>query len=273
MVKPKFIAGVKMLLLPLVGYLGAVFLSSTMSGFLQTEDRDLADYALSSVLDLFMVVGIYFFIVRKLENRPIKELHFGFKATLYSILAAVMILGLPTCMLFLLKYYQVIEVRAWTFLPFAATALFLQGIGSEILLRGIFLRNMISWLGKNRAVILSCTLYACLNLLIDGVHFQVFVGHWLFFCMLSLLYLKTENLWVTGAFHGTWLIVAFLPGVIDEHWRDGSLIISKVEGERWLTGGQWGAELSLFCIAVMSAVSVYLYLNQKATEKTLGNVD
>ncbi|MFT5048418.1 MAG: hypothetical protein ACI8UP_005421, partial [Porticoccaceae bacterium] len=163
-------------------------------------------------------------------------------------------------MLFLLGQYKVIEIRAWTFLPYAIVALFLQGIASEVLFRGIFFPNIVSWLGKNIAVLLLCTVYASLNLLIDGGHLQVFVGHWLFFCMLSLLYLKTENLWVTGALHGTWLVVAFMPGVVDEHWRDGALIITKVQGARWLTGGQWGAELSIFCIAIMAAASVFCIL-------------
>lgn len=81
--------------------------------------------------------------------------------------------------------------------------------------------------------------------------------------MLSLIYIKTANLWVTGAFHGAWLVVAFLPGVLDEHWRDGALIITKVEGERWLTGGLWGAELSIFCMILMSVVCIYLYSKQK----------
>jgi membrane protease YdiL (CAAX protease family) len=244
---PKLISSVKNLFIPLLGYLAAVIMASQLFSLLQPEEKSLSDYAMSSTLDLILVVSSYWFIVHRLENRPVRELYFNFKPFIYALLAAALILGLPTLILFFIDAYKVIEELSWAELPYVVAALFLQGIAAEVLFRGILYRNIASWKGQSIAVLAVCTVYASLNLLLDGFHIQVFIGQWLFCCILSLIYIQTGNLWVTGSFHGAWLIISFLPGVLDEHGREGAVILTQVEGEIWITGGQWGAELSIFC--------------------------
>lgn len=259
---PQLISSAKNLLITLLGYLLAVILASQLFRILQSGDKSLSDYAISSIFDLILVISTYFFIVQKLESRSVKELSFDFKSIFYALITALLILGLPILFLFYTDAYMVVEQRTWAKTPYVVIALFIQGIAAEVLIRGIFFRNIASWLGQGVAVLIVCTIYASLNLLIDGLYLQVFIGQWMFCCILSLVYIQTRNLWVTGALHGAWLVISFLPGVLDEHWREGAVILTQVSGDTWVTGGQWGAELSIYCITSLCIANLFLYLKQ-----------
>lgn len=177
-----------------------------------------------------------------------------------------MLLGVPTILLFAFDFYTISSVQysikslqTWNLVALIMLALMFQGFSTEVLFRGIIFRNLIAWLGPLKATIGFCCVYASLNLLLDGVHLQVFVTHGLFSCILCLIYLMTKNIVVTGVFHGVWLIIAFLPGVLDEHWRDGAPWITEVSGHILLSGGPLGAEASIFCLLLLIAANVYYF--------------
>jgi len=247
------------LIAALLGYVLAVVLTSKLLSFWMPEERSFTDYATASVLGFSVTLLIYFVITKFFESRNIHEVKFPTLSVIKASFTAAAILLISVILLFTLGLYQVIEIRSWHLLPLVFIALFFQGMSSEVLFRGIFFRQFIRWIGPKNATLLLCTLYASVNLMVDGIHLQIFISHWLFCCILCQIYIVTRNLWVTGAFHGTWLFFAFLPGLLDEHWREGALVIGQVIGHVLLTGGSWGIEASIFCIAILSIVNVYLY--------------
>lgn len=255
----QILKGARSLIIALLGYVLAAVLTNKLLIFWMPEERSFTDYATASVLGFSMTLVIYVVIAKYLESRNIHEVKFLARPVARAFFAAVVILLIPTALLFTLGLYQVTEIRSWHLLPSIFIALFFQGMSSEVLLRGILLRHLILWAGPGKATLLLCTLYAAANLMLDGLHPQVFISHWLFCCILCQTYIVTRNLWVTGTFHGTWLFCAFLPGILDEHWREGALVLGQINGSVLLTGGLWGIEASIFCIAILSIVNTYLY--------------
>lgn len=266
--------------LMVLAYLLAAALAGQVFAWFVAEKTAVSDYALAGLLDTLLVFGFYFVASHKLspwlnssegasEKAPVEDraaiaksppqLVFNGGDILKSAATALLILGIPTALLFALGYYSIAQVQTWQLLPLACIALFVQGLSAEVLFRGILFQHLLLWMGPFKATVLLSCVYAGLNMLLDGVHLQVFLTQGLFCSYLCLLYLRTRSLWVTGTFHGIWLCVSFFPGVLDEHWREAAPWVTEVQGSIWLSGGGWGAEASLLTLLILMAASMDCY--------------
>lgn len=81
-------------------------------------------------------------------------------------------------------------------------------------------------------------------------------------------YMMTRRIWFIMGFHWSWnFFQAGIYGMPNSGVTQPGLITPVVDGPIWLTGGDWGAELSVVSVAILFTVSIYfvkiaLYNNQ-----------
>lgn len=250
-------------------YILAVFTAGQIISLFITEKVSIADFAIAGFLDLLFVLILFVIARRFILKQDVPE--FNISSGQFGQIARVamlplLLLGVPTALLFVFDFYtisgvqhSILSFQTWNLVVLTMAALLFQGISSEVLFRGIIFHNLVAWFGPLKATIGFCCVYAALNLLLDGAHLQVFITHGLFSCLLCLIYLNTKNFLATGLFQGVWLITAFLPGVLDEHWREGAPWITEVSGNPLLSGGLLGAEASIFCLLLLVTANVYYF--------------
>ena len=260
MVVKSVFAKLGQLFLLLLVYVLALVIAGKIFEFLLGDKSSLHLYAAAGILDAFVIIVAYASIKKYVLSEEIIELKFSASRCLKYATIPVLLLGVSTVFLLVTGFYTIESTRSWQLVPFAFIALFMQGISSEVLFRGIIFNYFLRWFGSNFAILLFCSLYTTLNMFLDGFNLQVFATHWLFCCFLCLLFVRTNNIWLTGVFHGMWLFASFLPGVIDEHWREGAPWITNVVDNSVISGGSLGAEASLISLIGLIALNIYYYV-------------
>lgn len=253
-------------ILILASYVLALLLAGRVSAVFIAEKTSAWEYALTGTLDAMIVLTLYYLTSGFILRKSVTESKIPGGQLVKCTGAAILMLGVPIGLLFLSGFYTVSHFQSWHNVPFVFLALFVQGLSSEVLFRGIIFHHFSLWIGPLKAILVFSVIYAGLNMMLDGASIQVFITHGLFSSFLCLVYLRTKNLWVTGTFHGMWLFMSFLAGVLDEHWRVDAPWITKADGNILISGGQLGPEASLFSLLILLMVNVYffkLYFGEK----------
>ncbi|MFC1528233.1 lysostaphin resistance A-like protein [Candidatus Neomarinimicrobiota bacterium] len=130
----------------------------------------------------------------------------------------------------------------------------------ELVFRGYLLQNMISGLGKNWAVIISCILYGVLHATNPNagiISSSIIV---LFGFMRLYGYLRTSQLWLSMGMHAGW---NFFQGPVFGFGTSGyeteSILTHKLNGSDWLTGGKFGPEGSVFTVLIVLLAILSMY--------------
>ena len=130
----------------------------------------------------------------------------------------------------------------------------------ELVFRGYLLQNMISGMGKNWAIIISCILYGVLHATNPNagiISSSIIV---LFGFMRLYGYLRTSQLWLSMGMHAGW---NFFQGPVFGFGTSGyeteSILIHKLNGSDWLTGGKFGPEGSVFTVLIVLIAILSMY--------------
>jgi len=141
------------------------------------------------------------------------------------------------------------------------------GYSEELGFRGYILQNLEEGIGLRWAILVSCILYGAMHmanpnstilsgLLIMGFGFLRIFG-----------WLRTGQLWLSIGMHAGWNfsqgpIFGFsISGLESNH-----LIKHTLQGPRWLTGGEFGPEASLFIIPILILALFLMYLWSRKRE-------
>ena len=156
--------------------------------------------------------------------------------------------------------YAVVGTRgAAVLLPVLAISI-VSGVTEEIMMRALFFRLIESWLGSWIALIASAALFGALHLanpnasLLAGSAIALEAG-----IMLAAIYMVTRRLWAAIGLHAAWNFTqGGVYGIAISGMQANGLLVPRITGPDWLTGGAFGAEASLPAVLVCTAFGVAL---------------
>lgn len=193
---------------------------------------------------------------------------FAIKDWLYGFLLSFLMAGL---IFLLLLWFGLLEFESvnpdivtlkffWNFLLMFVTFCILVAWWEELVFRGYLLQNMISGMGKTWAVIISCIFYGVIHATNPNagiISSSIIV---LFGFMRLYGYLRTSQLWLSMGMHAGWnFFQGPVFGFAASGYETESVLIHKLNGPDWLTGGKFGPEGSIFTILIVLIAILSMY--------------
>ncbi len=148
--------------------------------------------------------------------------------------------------------YHVSGISGWSviFAPLAASLF--AGFAEELVLRGIFFRIVEEWLGSWISLAASALLFGLLHLgnphatLVSALAISLEAG-----LLLAAAFMLTRTLWLPIGIHFAWNFTqGGIFGVAVSGNEVAGLLRGELAGPELLSGGSFGAEASLFAVAV-----------------------
>ncbi|RKY92034.1 MAG: hypothetical protein DRQ01_06815 [Ignavibacteriae bacterium] len=204
----------------------------------------------------------------KLDSQAIKDWLYGFLLSLLMVGSVFLLLlwfgllefesvnpnffSLKFLQDFLLMFVALVVLTAWW---------------EELVFRGYLLQNMINGMGKNLAVILSCILYGAVHATNPNAGILSSSIIVLFGFMRLYGYLRTSQLWLSMGMHAGWnFFQGPVFGFATSGYETESVLIHKLNGSDWLTGGKFGPEGSVFTIIIVIIAILSMYLWTRGRE-------
>jgi uncharacterized protein len=225
-----------------------------------------------ALLGCAAAVAGYLLFVRYTERRKVSELglqgSLGEWATGLAIGAIMFALTIGTIALF--GSYKIIGMNpVMTIVPVAIMSI-IAGITEEILLRALFFRILEEWTGSWIALAASALLFGGLHMMnpnatpTAAIAIALEAG-----LMLGAAFMVTRRLWLVFGIHMAWNFTqGGIFGVAVSGFKSSGLFQSTLSGPALISGGEFGAEASIF--AVIFGVLLTLILVRLAIRR--GNV-
>lgn len=143
---------------------------------------------------------------------------------------------------------------------------FLVAFTEETVFRGYFLQRLLLSLDEKYAILLSSVTFSILHFFNPNVNFLGFLVISTMGVLLGLCYLKTRSLYLPIGLHFAWnYFEGFVYGFPVSGREIEGLLLTKVKGPAWLTGGAFGPEGSFIglIIALLVSLTMFFYLRLK----------
>lgn len=154
------------------------------------------------------------------------------------------------------------EGISWTFVIVSIFAFMIQSFNEELIFRGLLMNTIASKKGPLAGIIFNALFFGILHLLNPSVTFLSFANIILFGLLFSLIFYKTNSIWVVGAIHFIW---NYFQGVIFGSQVSGLSLFSSVfktmpvSGKELLNGGAFGFEGS-FTVTIVGSIAIIVSL-------------
>lgn len=199
----------------------------------------------------------YYAFVRVVEKRPVAELAAsGAVGELtVGILVGALLFTATIGILWALGYYRVSGTNDWTIIVPILGAAVTTGVYEEILFRGILFRVIEESLGTWLALMMAAFFFGFSHLfnpnatVVAAIAIALEAG-----ILLSAAYVLTRRLWLAIGIHIAWNLVqgGIFSVAVSGYERQG-LLQATLSGPNILSGGEFGAEASVFAVAVCLA--------------------
>ena len=205
-----------------------------------------------AAIAVLLTYGAY---VRHVEKRPATELsrkgalpEFG----VGLVIGASMVAAL-TGILYALGYYELTGMNAWTMKVVQPLAVMvLVGVLEEVIGRGIVFRITEESLGSWPAILISALLFGLVHLPNEGagllsVGITVVAG-----AFFAAAYMLTRRLWLCIGIHAAWnYTMGSIFSIAVSGNESNGLLVGKLTGPEWITGGSYGLEASLLTLLAL----------------------
>jgi len=204
----------------------------------------------------------YVLYVLLVEWRPVREL--SLKGAPLELLAGGFLgAGLFTLTIVSIWATGGYDVSGWNGVLAAAPALSLSlgsGFGEEILVRGVIFRITEEGLGTWPAIVLSSALFGLAHARNPNVTaFSIVAIALEAGVLLAAAYILTRRLWLAIGLHASWNFVqGGVFGVAVSGQSMGGILNGRLSGPALLSGGEFGAEASVFAVIYCLAAGVFL---------------
>lgn len=256
----------KILLSPLARIVIATFFTALAGGLTLSSssaiaaDKD-ALILWPEALAASAILLSYWIYVRLLEKRPVVELcgrnalqEFG-AGLLIGTLMVVTVIG----MAYASGAYKMTGMNAWSMaiiLPLAQMTF--VGVFEEVLCRGIVFRIAEQSLGSWAALAISALVFGLAHLPGNGAGFLAISVMALAGVFFSAAFMLTRRLWLCIGIHISWNYVLGTVFSIPVSGHESSgLVLGKLSGPSWMTGGSYGLEATIFTLFVLTALGTY----------------
>ena len=231
----------------------------------------LPDSAWADVFGLFLAllqagIGVlsYWLYVHWVEDRPVPEISLT-KAVPEigaGLLAGSALFLLTIGTLWLLGYYQIVAVNGLAYAWVPLTAAVMAGVIEELLFRALLFRLFEQWLGSWMALGISALFFGFAHganpnaTFVSSTAIALEAG-----LLLAAAYMVTRRLWLAAGIHLAWNFVqGGIFSVAVSGFEQTGLLEATLTGPEWLTGGDFGAEASVFAVIVCLLLAVaFLY--------------
>jgi len=257
----------KFLQIPLIriilGFVFIILIASLVQLGIQAivGDETVLANAIIVILTIPIALLAYYWFVRVFERRNVTELSLSFalKELLAGALLGTALFSTTISILWLLGYYQILAVNTiQDMIPWLLIGI-ISGTLEELLVRGILFRIMEESLGTWVALIISALTFGALHLanpnatLWAGLAIAIEAG-----IMLAAAYVYTRRLWIPIGIHIAWNFVqGGVFGVAVSGNEAKGLLQSTLNGPALLSGGEFGAEASIFAVMVCLVAGMF----------------
>ena len=220
-----------------------------------------------------LIIITYIALCRYYERRKIPELstnNIGRYLTV-GLLVGLILMLLSVFVAYLRGEYIVLSINDLT--PNLARDLtisiffgILTAVFEEILFRGVIFRLIEDKLGSYIALIMSAAICGLVHFVNENSSLSAIIAIIFAGALLPAAYMYTRNLWFPIAIHFAWNFTqGDIFGIsVSGTDRPTSIIVSKLEGSEWFTGGAWGIEASVqIMIFALIATIILLVLSHK----------
>ncbi len=202
-----------------------------------------------------VVIGTYILLFTRLEKRDINELSIK-GATEYIITGSAIGIALQSITIVVMVIagdFTIISVNPVSNMILPFTISFSVAIFEEILIRGIIFRILEEKFGSYISLIISAIIFGVLHLantnstilssLCVGIERGLLIG---------AAYIYARNLWFPIAIHFSWNFMqsGIFGAITLGNENTSSLFTSRVTGNYWVTGGQFGPEGTIQAVVI-----------------------
>jgi uncharacterized protein len=231
---------------------------------LTSLDKDIDKLIIGAVMAILSVLS-YIILYRKYENRAITELSakkLG-RNLIVGILLGVFLQALTFGVIYLKGGLSIISVNQDLYLLLPLGVAFTTAIFEEIVFRGIIFRIFQEKLGSYIALVISALLFGAMHL--SNPHSSVLLALGLAIqagLLLGAAYMYSGNLWFPIAIHFAWNYTqsGIFGAILSGNTVGESLLITKIKGAAWLTGGKFGLEGSVQATLICLAATIVLLI-------------
>lgn len=223
------------------------------------------DTSISNVVSVAITVLVvsyaYYGFVRVIERRSVTELSSQnmFVELASGILVGAILFSVTIGILWLLGYYKVIGINPWTVIFSWLVLAIISGVSEELLFRGILFRVVEESLGTWLSLAISALIFGLFHLanpnatLWGAIAIAIEAG-----IMLAAAFVYTRRLWLPIGIHFAWNFVqGAIFGVAVSGNEATGLLQSTLSGPPSLSGGDFGAEGSIFAVLVCLVAGSY----------------
>jgi hypothetical protein len=206
-------------------------------------------------------LATYFYLFKFYEKRKIEELstsHF-WRNSISGILIGFLFLSIVILVIYLGKSYKILDFNPVSFLVPALALGISSAVFEEILFRGIIFRITEEKLGSVWALIISSSFFGFAHLanenstIFSAIAITIEAG-----LFLGAAYMYSRSLWLPIFIHFAWNFSegGIYGAIISGNGLEKTLINSKIDGPKLLTGGAFGPENSLQAVILGLAVGI-----------------
>jgi membrane protease YdiL (CAAX protease family) len=215
-------------------------------------DTPYRDVVLAGLAPIALIA--YALHVRLVDRRPCLELAPGRLAADLAggVGIALVVIGLTVAIAALAGDFHLVAWQGfgWGVAMTACSALF-AGMVEEIVMRGLLFRFLEIAAGRWIALLVTSSLFGLIHLANPDAGVMAAIGTGAMGMLLGAGYLATRRLWLPIALHAGWnFALAGLAGSHNSGTIQDGLLVTAIDGSRWLTGGAFGFEASLETIAL-----------------------
>ncbi|HTQ63312.1 MAG TPA: type II CAAX endopeptidase family protein [Puia sp.] len=229
---------------------------------------------LSLVIAAVLSIIAVFLFRKFVDRKSLASLGFDFSGhqsdALSGFFLALAILGVGTVILYFSGHLR------WDDISFDGKDLFIQlgmmaivAFYEELVFRGYILNNLMESFSKWLALIISAALFVLFHLDNPSINIIAIINIFLAGVLLGVNYIYTRNLWFAFLFHFGW---NFFEGPVLGYKISGlhsqTLLQTELKGDLLLTGGDFGFEGSIFCLALILIAILLLYWTYEKREQS-----
>lgn len=216
---------------------------------------------ISVIITVIAALAAYYWFIRLIEKRTVTELSLpGMgKELIGGIFIGAMLFSLTIGALWIFGYYHITGVNEWITIFSWLVLAIVSGVFEELIFRGLIFRIAEESLGTWLAVAISALIFGLLHLLNPNatlwaaLAIAIEAG-----IMLAASFVFTRRLWLPIGIHFAWNFTqGAIFGVAVSGNEARGLLQSTISGPALLSGGDFGAEGSIFAVIICLAAGIY----------------
>ena len=215
-----------------------------------------------------MLTGLYIFLIKKIEQRPVYELSgtMWFTELLAGLIIGAVLIAIVVLIFAIPGYYS---IQSFNPLTGIMDGLVIFGYGAffeELVFRLIIFKLLEEYFGSWISMAVSALIFGTAHMFNDhatlwsALAIAIEAG-----VLLSMAFIFTRRIWMAMGIHFAWnFMQASVFGLPASGMDFTGLITAEISGPAWLTGGEFGVEASP--VTVLLGLIISWFLLRKALQ-------